>query len=79
MAWMTGGGEAGGNADGGGLPPAGDGLPPWLPWLERSAALLRAGLLFCACRALEKSWPPSAFALESASELGLNCDASLLG
>jgi hypothetical protein len=77
--WAFVGGEAGGNADGGGLPPAGDGLPPWLPWPERLATLLRGGLLLCACRVLEKSWPPTAFALESESELGLNWDASLLG
>jgi hypothetical protein len=69
----------GGNAAGDGLPLAGNWLPPWLPWGVLVVLLLRAGLLLAACRALEKSWPPTPWLLESEAVLGLNWVESLLG
>jgi hypothetical protein len=70
---------AGGNADGGVLPPAGNWLPPWESWPFFEAALLRAGLLSAWCRAFEKSWPPTLLLPESMESVGLNRAASLLG
>jgi hypothetical protein len=70
---------AGGNVDGGVLPPAGNWLPPWESWPDFEATLLRAGLLSASCSVLEKSWPPTLLLPESMESVGLNCAASLLG
>jgi hypothetical protein len=78
-AFCTGAVGAGGNVDGGVLPPAGNGLPPWDSWSLFEAVLLRAGLLSASCSALEKSWPPTPLPLESKESAGLNCAAALLG
>jgi hypothetical protein len=68
---VTGGVVCGGNAVGGELPLAGEGLPPWVLCGVRAEALLRAGLLPATCMAFEK--------LEFESTLGSNWLISWLG